>query len=105
MIHCCSGCWDRFAAPHPCCIVCLLQASFVTKHTQLYGVDNAVSVSLQLLLLLLLLCTAVEDAALRLAKTMPPALTACAGDAAAARHKSDKAETPGDCSAQGKQHH
>jgi hypothetical protein len=74
-----------------CCIGCLLEASFVRRHTQLYGVDSAVSDSLQSLLLLLL--------------SMLPALTACAGDAAAARQKSDKAETPGDCSAQGKPHH
>jgi hypothetical protein len=70
----------------------------------LYGVDGAVSVSLQSLLSLLFLCTAFKDAALRLARTVPPALTACAGDAAAARQKFDKAETPGNCSAQGKQH-
>ena len=107
MLWCCSGRWNRHAATHSCCIDCSLEASFVRRHTQLYCVDGAVSIYLQslLLLLLLFLYIAVKHAALRLARTVLLTLTVCAGDAAAARQKSDKAETPGDCSAQGKQHH
>ena len=54
---------------------------------------------------LVLLCTAVKDAALHLLRTMQSTPNVRAGDAAAARQKPDKAETPGDCSAQGNQHH
>lgn len=72
----------------------------------MYGVDGAVSVSQQIALVA---CTVVhcrqKDAASCLVRTLQPALNVCAGDAAAVRQKSDKAETPGDRSAQGKQHH
>ncbi len=107
MLCCCSGCWDSPAAAHSCCVGCSLEASFVRRHTQLYGVDGAVSIYLQslLLLLLLFLYIAVKHAVLRLARTVLLTVTVCAGGAAAARQKSDKAETPGDCYAQGKQHH